>query len=108
VIVKLLPNGQVPVEDETQAPSATQITAYPNPMKTHLNIRVKNENPSMSAGTIDIFNVKGQLLRSLKPIHGETSWDGKDKTGLSCPTGVYFVRIETGKTTAVRKIMLMK
>lgn len=104
VIVKLLPNGQVPVEDETQAPSANQITAYPNPMKTHLNIRVKNENPSMSAGIIDIFNVRGQLLRSLKPIHGETSWDGKDNAGLSCPTGVYLIRARE-KTNQVSKVI---
>ncbi len=108
VIVKLLPNGQVPVDDDIQAPSANLITAYPNPMKTHLNIRVKNENPSMSAGTIDIFNVKGQLLRSLKPIHGETSWDGKDEGNRAVSSAVYFIRIETGKTSAAKKIMLIK
>jgi len=34
VIIKLLPNGQVPVEVEVQAPSVNRISAYPNPMTT--------------------------------------------------------------------------
>ncbi|MDP3113506.1 MAG: hypothetical protein Q8M98_01895 [Candidatus Cloacimonadaceae bacterium] len=44
VIIKLLPNGQVPVEDEVQTPSVNKIIANPNPMKNHVNIKIVQDD----------------------------------------------------------------
>ena len=86
VIVKLLPNGQVANQDEVQVPAANLLTAYPNPMKDHLAIKA---DPSLRDDSLDIYNLKGQLVRRLKVTEGETSWDGKDSSGSDCPSGVY-------------------
>ncbi|MCK9242174.1 MAG: T9SS type A sorting domain-containing protein [Candidatus Cloacimonadaceae bacterium] len=104
VAYKLLPNGQVPVADEVQTPPVNAISAYPNPMKDHLNIKItQDDKPVIAANHIDIFNIKGQLIRSLKLTKGETVWDGKDSEGKPCPKGIYLLRYQYG-TSHVTKI----
>ncbi len=97
VIIKLLPNGQVPVEDEVQIPLVNKITTYPNPMTHHLNIKATNDDPSLLNASIYIFNIKGQLVRTLKLSNREANWDGKDDAGHNCPRGVYLIRSGEGK-----------
>jgi len=104
VAYKLLPNGQVPVADEVQTPPVNAISAYPNPMKDHLNIKItQDDKPVIAANHIDIFNIKGQLIRSLKLTKGETVWDGKDKQGRICPDGIYLLR-SSNRSTHTTKI----
>jgi len=92
VIIKLLPNGQVPVEDEVQIPLVNKIKTYPNPMTHHLNIKATNDDPSLLNARIYIFNIKGQLVRTLKLSNSEANWDGKDDAGHNCPSGIYLIR----------------
>jgi hypothetical protein len=104
VITKLLPNGQLPIEDEVQTPPVNAISAYPNPMKDHLNIKItQDDKPVIATSHIDIFNIKGQLIRSLKLVNNETNWDGKESGGKPCPKGIYLLRYQYG-TSHVTKI----
>ncbi|MCB5280209.1 MAG: T9SS type A sorting domain-containing protein [Candidatus Cloacimonetes bacterium] len=104
VITKLLPNGQLPIVDEVQAPPVNTISAYPNPMKDEVTIKIKQDVQSHSPdNSIDIFNIKGQLIRSLKLTKGETVWDGKDSGGKPCPKGIYLLRYQYG-TSQITKI----
>ena len=93
VIIKLLPNGQVPVADEHLLPPIQSMAAYPNPMQDRLSIVVHPDDLSKgSMNTIGIYNIKGQLVRSLPLSKGEAEWDGKDTAGRECPTGIYLLR----------------
>jgi len=92
VIIKLLPNGQVPVQDDVQTSPVNLLTAYPNPMTNLITIKATNDDPSLLNASIDIFNIKGQLVRTLKLSNREANWDGKDDAGLSCPRGIYLIR----------------
>ena len=103
VIIKLLPNGQVPVEDEVQTPSVIMIIANPNPMKNHVNIKIVQDDQMIRNDSIDIFNIKGQMVRSLKLTFSETIWDGKDNNGSTCPNGVYLIR-SANKISPITKI----
>jgi len=99
VITKLLPNGQLPIKDEIQTPPVNTISAYPNPMKDEVTIKIKQDVQSPSTdNSIDIFNIKGQLIRSLKLTKGETVWDGKDSGGKPCPKGIYLLRYQYGSS----------
>ena len=99
IITKLLPNGQLPIEDEVQTPPVNTISAYPNPMKDEIRIKIKQDVQSPSPdNSIDIFNIKGQLIRSLKLKKGETVWDGKDSGGKPCPKGIYLLRYQYGSS----------
>lgn len=105
LITKLLPNGQLPVEDEVQSPMVNEISAYPNPMKDEIRIKIKQENSIPIQGyNIEIFNIKGQLIRSLELTKGETVWDGKDSGGKPSPKGIYLLR-SNAETRQLKKIV---
>ncbi|MDD3662850.1 MAG: FlgD immunoglobulin-like domain containing protein, partial [Candidatus Pacebacteria bacterium] len=104
VAYKLLPNGQVPVADEVQTPPVNAISAYPNPMKDHLNIKITQDDGAVTGeNRIEIYNIKGQLVRSIEVSKGETEWDGKDKQGKHCPLGIYLLRFNESLTTKICK-----
>ena len=93
VIIKLLPNGQLPVDDDLAIPAPNRISAYPNPMKDQLSIKLtQDDGAAVGENRIDIYNIKGQLVRSVQLGKGETQWDGKDKQGQNCPCGIYLLR----------------
>ena len=100
VVVKLLPNGQVANQDEVQVPAANLLAAYPNPMKSHLAIKT---DPSLRDDSVNIYNIRGELMRRLKLSDGETLWDGKDSSGHDCPSGIYILR-SNNERSQVKKI----
>ncbi|MFA5666895.1 MAG: T9SS type A sorting domain-containing protein, partial [Candidatus Cloacimonadaceae bacterium] len=104
VVIKLLPNGQLPIEDELISPPVNRISAYPNPMKDHLNIKITQDDGTVTGeNRIEIYNIKGQLVRSIEVSKGETEWDGKDKQGKHCPLGIYLLRFNESLTTKICK-----
>jgi hypothetical protein len=68
---------------------------------------------SDGAGTrVDIFNVQGQLVRSLlnEPVGRagrQVTWDGRSDAGVRVGSGIYFVRAQIG-TMDVRKTLFLQ
>jgi hypothetical protein len=68
--------------------------------------------------TIRIYDVKGQLVRQLdigKQKAGSyldkgkaTYWDGKNQSGESVSSGIYFYSLKAGSFVAVRRMMILK
>ncbi len=92
--------------------SATGIVnVFPNPFspKTAISYKLRDtENV-----TISIYNLKGQLIRSLVNSSKESGlhsilWDGRDIDGKSCSDGVYYVRMQAGGTSSTRKMVLLR
>ncbi|PKN80915.1 MAG: hypothetical protein CVU48_00400 [Candidatus Cloacimonetes bacterium HGW-Cloacimonetes-1] len=91
--------------------STVLMSAYPNPFNPQTNLRYSLKEAGNV--TIDVFNVKGQIIRSFTKNHAtpgyfSVTWDGKDNSGSSVSSGVYFYRMVSGKYSATRKMMLMK
>ncbi|MCL1827585.1 MAG: T9SS type A sorting domain-containing protein [Candidatus Cloacimonetes bacterium] len=62
---------------------------------------------------IDIFNIKGQKIRSLGKDYQQAGkhsivWNGLDDSGNAVSSGVYFYRLKTEDTTSIKRMMLMK
>ena len=64
---------------------------------------------------LQVFNVRGQLVRTLKDGSLEFGagshsvvWNGDDDNGRSMSSGVYFYRLETSVGREVRRMLLMK
>jgi len=84
---------------------------YPNPFNPETTIEFFLNEPGEV--TIDIYNIKGQLVRSLVNNSYQAGthriiWDGKSDNGREVVSGVYFSRMETGDYSGVRKMIMMK
>jgi hypothetical protein len=91
-----------PVEDDYLL-SPGILNAYPNPFTQELNL----ELPSKTSGKIEIYNLKGQLVRDLLlDSMGKTTWDALDKNGNRSAPGIYLIRARGKKEALIRKVLL--
>ena len=63
--------------------------------------------------TLDVFDVQGRLRSVLVDETRDAgahrvAWAGQDSRGRRCGPGVYFCRIEVGRQTLTRKIVLLQ
>jgi hypothetical protein len=63
--------------------------------------------------TLKIYNLLGQLVRTLKdeemiPGNYQVIWDGKDDKGKEVASGIYFCRLTAGSYQKIRKMVLLK
>ncbi len=88
---------------------------YPNPFNPNTNISfeltLENRNPVK----IEIFNLKGQKIRSYSIQFSNQSpinsiiWNGNDQSGRSVSSGIYYAVLkQDGKKLASTKMILMK
>ena len=66
--------------------------------------RVGFRLPRADRVRVDIFDVRGRLMRNLvdreyEPGEWEARWDGSDDSGRSLPPGVYFTRVRFMRTS---------
>ncbi len=85
--------------------------AWPNPFNPDVNIAFSLAAPANLSA--DVYNLRGQKVRSLcnGPLSGGNHtlhWNGRDSGGSSVASGIYFVKLSTGKHNQVIKVMLMK
>jgi hypothetical protein len=83
----------------------------PNPFAMSTDIRFNL--PSAAPVKIDIYDVTGQLVRTLIDERASAGvhtigWDGTDSSGDRVARGVYFVRMAAGSFKASEKIVLLK
>ncbi len=84
---------------------------YPNPFRATTNIEYVLKNPADII--FDIFNLRGQKVRSLAEGHCLSgthylTWDGKDDGGKACGSGVYYLRLKSDSHDIQRKMLLVK
>ncbi len=84
---------------------------YPNPFNPETTISYLL--PTESRVKLSIYNLAGQeitILLDEKQRSGEhaVKWDGKNHSGLTVASGVYFYRISTGISAVSRKMLLIK
>ncbi len=101
-----------PTDENITTPVATVLNGnYPNPFNptTTISYSVKKTGPV----TIDIYNIRGQKVRSLVNDKVEAgshvvTWEGDDNNGKTVSSGVYFYKMNAGSYTQTKKMMLMK
>jgi len=85
---------------------------YPNPFNPETTIQFTTENTEKNTELV-IYNLKGQKVRTIVneifPA-GQHSiiWDGKDGSGNSVSSGLYFYKLKAGRYTSTKKMILMK
>ncbi len=100
---------EVDANDPTVPPLRTELKQnFPNPFREMTTLRfLLGESAPVN---IDIYNIRGQLVRSLlretkaAGTH-ELVWDGRDAGGNPVGNGVYICRMTCGKFSATRKLL---
>lgn len=84
---------------------------HPNPFNPATTIPYSIANPGQA--TMRIYDVSGRVVRSLfdryhDPGVATAVWDGRDDVGRPAASGVYFCRLDSGRFTQIRKLVLLK
>jgi hypothetical protein len=84
---------------------------YPNPFNPETTFMY--QLPKEADVSIRIYNLLGKEVKNLVDTHQpvgkyQVTWDGRDKNDSPVSSGVYFIRMDAGDFSKVRKIMLVK
>ena len=84
---------------------------YPNPFNPETTIKI--QLPKNSYVTLKIYNMLGQLVRTLvaedkKAGYYQVVWDGRDNHGVLVANGIYLYRLKAGDYEKTRKMILLK
>lgn len=83
----------------------------PNPFNGQTSI--KYQLPSEGKVKINVYNISGQLVRTLvdakqSPGLYNVAWNGRDNAGRPVSAGVYFYRLNAGDANLTKKMVLLK
>jgi hypothetical protein len=103
-IEEIGPDGAIPAKYEV-------LGNYPNPFNP--TTEIKYLAPKTGAVKIDVYNVAGQLVKTV--FNGtveagiqKITWDGKDANGSIAVSGVYFYKLSAGDQVSTGKMVLLK
>lgn len=99
-------------DESSQLPETVQLLKnYPNPFNPRTTIRF--EIPQRMEYSLSVYDVTGRKVKTLS--HGqstagfhEVTWDGTNQADKQVSSGIYFYRLQAGKTIRVEKMMYLK
>lgn len=97
---------------DKQSPSVFSLKQnYPNPFNGETIIHY--QIPAMTNVTLQIFNINGQIIRTLvneekSPGSYGVRWNGKNDNGLTAAGGIYFYRLRANNYTDTKKLVFLK
>lgn len=76
------------------------------------SVRIFYSLPERNRISLKIFNSDGRLVKTLineeiKTGYQVSIWNGKDLYGRTSPSGIYFLKMESGMFTTIKKIILL-
>ncbi|MBW6516231.1 MAG: T9SS type A sorting domain-containing protein [Candidatus Cloacimonetes bacterium] len=107
----------VTIEETTDIPDPI-FTTYlkqnePNPFVSETKIAFSLSREDSEMVELKIYNVKGQLIRTLHNDQHpegtyEIQWNGRDDNDRVVPSGIYFYRLRTPNYDRINKMMFVK
>ncbi|SHK38171.1 S8 family serine peptidase [Rhodothermus profundi] len=92
-------------------PASVSIQIYPSPGRSP--IYIVYDVPDPEAVRLTIYDLLGRRVQRLvdgRPGIGRhtVTWDGRSEAGVEVAPGLYFVRLEVGKTVKIRPLVYMR
>jgi len=109
--VKPFPSGVAGAPNEMVIRVLSLDQNRPNPFRGQTAI--KYQLPAESPVKINVYNISGQLVRTLVdakqlPGYYNIAWNGRDNSGRPVSAGVYFYRLNAGDINLTKKMVLLK
>jgi photosystem II stability/assembly factor-like uncharacterized protein len=107
----LLSNKSVAANEAIQTRSAYQLNNFPNPFSRSTTITYSIPQPGKVS--LKIYDVIGRPIKTL--VNGEVAagtyniqWKMNDEKGKAVPAGIYFLRIQAGNYSEIKKLLIIK
>jgi hypothetical protein len=107
-------DGIVEITEDEIIPPKASMNIYPNPFNPETTISF-SFTESIQNAEINIYNVKGQKVRSFSAlghpelVEGAVVWNGKDTNNKSVSTGIYLFELKAdGNVQKTKKGLLLK
>ncbi len=99
----------VGIDDNQLTSDDLRLTNFPNPFSSSTTISFSCHRDTEDT-EIEIYNIKGQKVKQFSIDDGRFSieWNGKDESGKSVNSGIYFYKLKSGKYNSVKKMILIK
>jgi hypothetical protein len=97
---------QNPNTVENNSSDNVDITCYPNPFHSELNINISGvSNPITKIEIVNSLGESVKIFHCLSNESGPIVWDGIDDNGKSLPTGLYFWIVKDSEKNIYKKIL---
>jgi hypothetical protein len=99
------------VGGELRVPKTLAMMLKPNPMLDGGTVRFSV--PSSGPAALKVYNVRGQIVKTLLDGHIEAgthkmNWNGTNARGSKVSSGIYFIRLETNRGSLVKKAVVSR
>ncbi|OQY39884.1 MAG: hypothetical protein B6226_00910, partial [Candidatus Cloacimonetes bacterium 4572_65] len=103
--------GATPVNNDVTPLVSSLGGNYPNPFNPETTISYATSQAGRV--TIDIYNLRGQKVKSLLNENKEAGnhtvvWNGTDENNNNVASGMFFYKMRAGKYSSTKKMILMK
>ncbi len=111
-IIDLTPIITSLAENSIKIPDKFELSHnYPNPFNPQTTI--KFQLPSKEYVTLKIYNMRGQLVRTLvseemNPGYYDVIWEGRDDQGVLVSNGLYVFQFKAGNYQKAKKMIMLK
>jgi hypothetical protein len=111
LLIRAIIRNVVDNDDPVEIAPVMNLSNYPNPFNPSTTISFNV--PKAGTGSVKIYNIKGQLVRTLASgnltagLH-KIVWEGTNDEGQNVGSGIYFTKFETTGKTLTQKMILMK
>lgn len=99
----------------SQAVPKPMLSCHPNPfLAGRGSLRIEVRGRDQIAGSVQIYNSRGQLVRRLEAMNNEGSgqmwldWDARNEAGNPVSGGIYLLRYGSGTRSAFQKLCLIR
>lgn len=88
-----------------------QLEVFPNPFRSKLTIRFELDEAGFAK--VEVFDPQGQMVgvllsETLDTGRHELNWEGISQGGKALAAGLYFIRLTSGDSTRLTRVMLQR
>jgi len=95
-------------EEEITGSNIVNISNYPNPFMGSTILKCDLPR-GVETAEIEIFNIRGQKVRTLPAARSEVEWDCRNETGKPVGAGIYLYRLAgEGVTSKAGRMILLR